>query len=67
PKAHFLHHLKDDIRRFGLAVHFETEHGEQFNKFIREEILLTNRHFSARDVAVSFAKKFIVHHLIHGG
>ncbi|KAI8326646.1 hypothetical protein EDC96DRAFT_570099 [Choanephora cucurbitarum] len=41
PKVHMLHHLAEDIVRFGLPVHYETEHGEQFNKFIHEEILRT--------------------------
>ncbi|CAO3655761.1 unnamed protein product [Mucor hiemalis] len=52
-----LHHLVADIERFGMPVHYETEHGEQFNKFIREEILRTNRHNPSRDLAVAFAKK----------
>jgi len=55
PKLHTLHHMAEDIRRFGLPVHYETEHGEQFNKFIREEILRTNRHNPSRDIAVAFA------------
>ncbi|KAI8356691.1 hypothetical protein BD560DRAFT_437924 [Blakeslea trispora] len=55
PKLHLLHHLKEDIIRFGLPVHYETEHGEQFNKFIREEIMRTNRHNPSKDVATSFA------------
>ncbi|KAL9557585.1 hypothetical protein MBANPS3_001309 [Mucor bainieri] len=67
PKLHLLHHLKADIRRFKPAVHFETEHGEQFNKFIREQILLTNRHDAAKDVAVNFMKQFVVRHILNGG
>ncbi|KAI8374795.1 hypothetical protein BD560DRAFT_433797 [Blakeslea trispora] len=67
PKLHLLHHLKEDIIRFGLPVHYETEHGEQFNKFIREEIMRTNRHNPSKDVATSFAKQFAVHHVVNGG
>ncbi|KAI8360860.1 hypothetical protein EDC96DRAFT_226949 [Choanephora cucurbitarum] len=67
PKVHMLHHLTEDIVRFGLPVHYETEHGEQFNKFIREEILRTNRHNPSKDVATSFAKQFAIRHLINGG
>jgi hypothetical protein len=33
---HMIHHLKKDIARFGLPLNYETEHGEQFNKFIRK-------------------------------
>ncbi|KAI8328459.1 hypothetical protein BD560DRAFT_464511 [Blakeslea trispora] len=62
-----LHHLKEDIICFGLPVHYETEHGEQFNKFIREEIMRPNRHNPSKDVATSFAKQFAVHHVVNGG
>ncbi|OBZ80471.1 hypothetical protein A0J61_11480 [Choanephora cucurbitarum] len=67
PKVHMLHHLAEDIIRFNLPIHYETEHGEQFNKFIREEILRTNRHNPSKDVATSFAKQFTIRHLINGG
>ncbi|KAI8329380.1 hypothetical protein BD560DRAFT_441626 [Blakeslea trispora] len=43
------------------------ERGEQFNKFIREEIMRTNRHNPSKDVATSFAKQFAVHHVVNGG
>lgn len=67
-KTHMLHHIVEDIRCFGPSVHYETEHSEQFNKFIREEILCTNRHNpSTKDVAVAFAKRFILHHILSGG
>ncbi|KAL0079076.1 hypothetical protein J3Q64DRAFT_1839224 [Phycomyces blakesleeanus] len=33
-KTHLLLHLKEDIKRFGCDLHFETKKGEQFNKFI---------------------------------
>lgn len=65
-KTHMLHHIVEDIRRFGTSVHYETEHSEQFNKFIREEILCTNRHNPSKDVAVAFAKRFIIHHIFSG-
>ncbi|KAL9536875.1 hypothetical protein MBANPS3_012293 [Mucor bainieri] len=67
PKTHLLNHLVADIVRFGPAVHFETEHGEQYNKFIREEFVLTNRQVPTRDVAASFGKQFAIHHLLDGG
>ncbi|KAI8636064.1 hypothetical protein BD408DRAFT_377487 [Parasitella parasitica] len=67
PKVHFLFHLEDDIRRFAMPVHYETEHGEQYNKFIREAILLTNRHNPSKDVALKLAKQFVVRHLVNGG
>ncbi|CAO3656229.1 unnamed protein product [Mucor hiemalis] len=38
PKTHLLRHLKDDLIRFGCALHFETEKGEQFNKFLRTSV-----------------------------
>ncbi|KAI9030678.1 hypothetical protein CLU79DRAFT_831220 [Phycomyces nitens] len=59
-----LHYMTQDIRRFGLPVHYETEHDEQFNKFIREEILRTNRHNPSKNVAVAFAKQFAIHHVV---
>ncbi|KAI8327355.1 hypothetical protein BD560DRAFT_466754 [Blakeslea trispora] len=67
PKLDLLYHLQNDILRFGLPIHYEIENGEQFNKFIREEILCTNRHNPSKDVATSFAKQFIIHHIINGG
>ncbi|KAI7868542.1 hypothetical protein BDF14DRAFT_1791399 [Spinellus fusiger] len=33
-KLHLLHHLYEDILRFGSPVRYETERGEQYNKFI---------------------------------
>lgn len=59
--------MVSDIIRFSMPVHYETEHGEQFNKSIREEILRTNRHNPSRDVSVAFARRFIIHHVISGG
>ncbi|KAG1454565.1 hypothetical protein G6F56_007290 [Rhizopus delemar] len=67
PKLHTLHHLVQDIKRFGMPIHYETEHGEQFNKFIREEILRTNRHNPSRDLAAAFSRQFVLQHLINGG
>lgn len=67
PKLHMLHHMADDIFRFSMPVNYETEHGEQFNKFIREEIFRTNRHSPSKDVATAFARQFMIHHIISGG
>ncbi|CAO3613789.1 unnamed protein product [Mucor hiemalis] len=66
PKLHMLHHMAADIFRFSMPVNYETEHGEQFNKFIREEILRTNRHSPSKDVATA-ARQFMIHHIISGG
>ncbi|KAG2213764.1 hypothetical protein INT45_006174 [Circinella minor] len=54
PKLHYLHHLKEDLKRFATAIHTESEKGEQFNKFIREHIFHTNRHNPSRDVLELF-------------
>lgn len=67
PKMHFLHHIVEDIDRFGPPVLFETENGEMFNKFIREAVQLTNRHFSARDITFMFAAQYAIRHLINAG
>lgn len=66
-KMHILHHLVDDIQRFGSAVFYETEKGEQFNKFIRECLFRTNRHNPSRDTAVAFAKRMMAKHVLTGG
>ncbi|KAI8326993.1 hypothetical protein EDC96DRAFT_549931 [Choanephora cucurbitarum] len=66
-KFYFLYHLEEDIIRFGLPVHYETEHGERFNKFIREEIMRTNRHNPSRDMAISCPKQFAVYHVVNDG
>ncbi|RCH81082.1 hypothetical protein CU098_000457, partial [Rhizopus stolonifer] len=52
PKVHVLQHLPEHILRFGCPIQYETESGEQFNKFIREHLFKTNHHFGSRDVAV---------------
>ncbi|KAI9480695.1 MAG: hypothetical protein EXX96DRAFT_634349 [Benjaminiella poitrasii] len=54
PKVHYLQHLHKDIRRFGCTLQFETEKGEMFNKFIREQLFHTNRHTPSRDVVIRF-------------
>ncbi|KAI7872931.1 hypothetical protein BDF14DRAFT_1889828 [Spinellus fusiger] len=66
-KIHLLHHLHEDILRFGSPVRYEIERGEQLNKFIREHILHTNRQSPSRDIAVSFGKKCISTHIFQGG
>ncbi|KAL0081895.1 hypothetical protein J3Q64DRAFT_1623137, partial [Phycomyces blakesleeanus] len=67
PKVHLLTHLPDDLRRFGTALHYETEKGEQFNKHIREHLMHTNRLNTSRDVCLKFAKQSAMRHIIDGG
>ncbi|SAM00634.1 hypothetical protein [Absidia glauca] len=67
PKVHILHHLPANIARFGPPLHYETEKGEQFNKFIRERIVNTNRQSVSRDIAVSFGKQAMLRHVVNGG
>lgn len=67
PKVHYLHHLHEDIRRFGCALHFETEKGEMFNKFIPEQLFHTNRHNPSRDVALRLKKQQLLKHVVVGG
>ena len=66
-KMHIMHHLVDDIYRFGSPIFYETEKGEQFNKFIRECLFRTNRHNPSRDAAVAFAKRLMARHVLTGG
>lgn len=65
-KLHMLHHLLDDLNRFGAAIHFETEKGEQFNKFIRERIYHTNRRSPSRDLLLCLGKEFMFRHIVDG-
>ncbi|SAM00641.1 hypothetical protein [Absidia glauca] len=67
PKLHILHHLPDNIARFSPPLHYETGKGEQFNKFIRERIVNTNRHSVSRDIAKAFVKKVILRHIAESG
>ncbi|KAI8138647.1 hypothetical protein BJV82DRAFT_477002, partial [Fennellomyces sp. T-0311] len=67
PKLHILHHLPDNIKRFGCALHFESEKGEQFNKFIQEHLFHTNRHSTSCDVACKFGKQIALQHVIDNG
>ncbi|KAI8328553.1 hypothetical protein BC941DRAFT_319796, partial [Chlamydoabsidia padenii] len=67
PKVHILQHLPEDIKRFGCPLHFETERGEMFNKFIREHITHTNRHNPNRDIAIKFGKQVMLRHIMDGG
>ncbi|KAL0073092.1 hypothetical protein F4703DRAFT_1724392, partial [Phycomyces blakesleeanus] len=62
-----LTHLPDDLQRFGTALHYETEKGEQFNKHIREHLMHTNRLNTSRDVCLKFAKQAVMRHVIDGG
>ncbi|KAI9360209.1 hypothetical protein BD770DRAFT_385080 [Pilaira anomala] len=61
-----LHHLLEDITRFGCALQYETESSEQFNKFIREHLFMTNRLYTSRDVAIRFGQQFICRQLFKG-
>ncbi|KAI8327353.1 hypothetical protein BD560DRAFT_494529 [Blakeslea trispora] len=67
PKVHFLTHLARDIRRFGTALNFETEKGEQFNKHVREHILYTNKVNVLNQIAVKFGKQSMIRHVVDGG
>lgn len=58
-KMHILYHLVEDISRFGSPIFYETEKGEQFNKFIRECLFRTNRHNPSKDAAVAFTKRLM--------
>ncbi|KAL0091169.1 hypothetical protein F4703DRAFT_1925556 [Phycomyces blakesleeanus] len=66
-KVHYLTHLKKNIIRFGPALNYETEKGEQFNKHIREHLFHTNRQNTSRDVCLKFAKQVALQHVIDGG
>ncbi|KAL0087989.1 hypothetical protein F4703DRAFT_1975624 [Phycomyces blakesleeanus] len=62
-KTHLLLHLKEDIKRFGCALHFETEKGKQFNKFIRTHLMYSNHHADNRDLALKFGKQDMLRHI----
>lgn len=66
-KVHYLNHLEKDICHFGCALHFETEKGEMFNKFIREQLFHTNRSNPSRNVAEELARQAILKHVVDGG
>ncbi|KAI8327752.1 hypothetical protein BC941DRAFT_315945, partial [Chlamydoabsidia padenii] len=66
-KTHLLLHLGDDIRRLGCALHFETEKGEMFNKFIHQHIVHTNRHSTTRDIATRFGRQEMLRHIVNNG
>ncbi|KAI9477116.1 hypothetical protein BDB00DRAFT_776017, partial [Zychaea mexicana] len=67
PKLHILHHIVEDIERFATAIHFESEKGEQFNKFLREHIFHTNRYNPSRDLLVSFGRYTVFRCIVNGG
>lgn len=66
PKVHMLHHLLDNIKRFGCHLLYETESSEQFNKFICEHLFMTNTLYTSRDVAFRFRKQFICRQVFGG-
>lgn len=61
PKVHMLLHLVKDITIswYAAPTHFETEKGEQFNKFIREHAFYTNGRNNSRNVLRLFAYQLI--------
>ncbi|KAI9006584.1 hypothetical protein CLU79DRAFT_666431, partial [Phycomyces nitens] len=67
PKVHYLHHLHEDIEWSGCALHFETEKGEMFNKFIREQLFHTNRKGPSKGVVIRFGKQEVLKHAVDGG
>ncbi|KAL0084760.1 hypothetical protein F4703DRAFT_1794121 [Phycomyces blakesleeanus] len=67
PKVHLLTHLPEDLRRFGPALNYETEKGEQFNKHIREHLFHTNRMNTSKDICLKFGKQYMTRHIIDGG
>ncbi|KAL0075607.1 hypothetical protein F4703DRAFT_1965870 [Phycomyces blakesleeanus] len=67
PKLHLLHHLTEDMLRFGYVLQYETENSKQFNKFIHEHLFKTNRQATSQDVAKKFAKQFMCRHLCNDG
>jgi hypothetical protein len=66
-KAHLLLHIADNIRKFGCALHLETERGKQMNKYIRQHIQHTNGHNCTRDIALCFGREIMLHHVLDGG
>ncbi|KAL0097591.1 hypothetical protein J3Q64DRAFT_1713924, partial [Phycomyces blakesleeanus] len=67
PKVHYLTHLKEDIIRFGPALNYETEKGEQFNKHICKHLFHMNCQNTSRDVCLKFAKQVALQHINSSG
>ncbi|KAL0097153.1 hypothetical protein J3Q64DRAFT_1857203 [Phycomyces blakesleeanus] len=65
-KTHLLLHLKEDIKRFGCALYFETEKGEQFNNFIRTHLVYSNHRADNRDLIFKFGKQDMLRHIASG-
>ncbi|OBZ80267.1 hypothetical protein A0J61_11684, partial [Choanephora cucurbitarum] len=63
PKVPFLSHIAEDIQRFGTALNFETEKGEQFNKHIRDHIHHTNKVDVFKQLATKFGKQSVMRHV----
>ncbi|OAD68748.1 C2H2-type zinc finger transcription factor [Phycomyces blakesleeanus NRRL 1555(-)] len=66
-KVHYLTHLKEDIIRFGPALNYETEKGEQFNKHICEHLFYTNCQNTSRNVCLKLAKQVALQHFNSSG
>ncbi|KAL0087988.1 hypothetical protein F4703DRAFT_1717061, partial [Phycomyces blakesleeanus] len=67
PKVHLLTHLPEDLRRFGSALNYETEKGEQFNKYICKHLFHTNCMNTLKDICLKFSKQYMTRHIIDGG
>lgn len=66
-KSHNIIHFMEDFLRFAGGVHTETEKGEQFNKYIRNWMFLTNRQNMARDVCFKMAIELIHRNITQEG
>ena len=67
PKLHILTHLKDDVRRFGPPVLYETEVFEASNKVFRQCSVLSNHHAPSHDISMTMAHLERFKHIISGG
>ena len=66
-KYHYLLHIPDCIRRFGLPIYYSTEVYESMNSLYRDAAIHTNRAAYSKDVGVSIAQGLAIRHIQHGG
>ncbi|OAD74362.1 hypothetical protein PHYBLDRAFT_67716 [Phycomyces blakesleeanus NRRL 1555(-)] len=59
--------LQSRIPKFGSALNYKTEKGEQFNKHIREHLFHTNHMNTSKDICLKFGKQYMTRHIIDGG